>query len=61
MEGINRRQIAWLNLRHPTEEKIDEAITKVINAYNRFSLPKIWGTGKTASADGTKWDLIEFN
>ena len=61
IEGINRRQIAWLNLRHSTEEKIDEAITKVINAYNRFSLPKIWGTGKTASADGTKWDLYEQN
>lgn len=61
IQGINRRQIAWLNLRHSTEEKIDEAITKVINAYNRFALPKIWGSGKTASADGTKWDLYEQN
>jgi TnpA family transposase len=61
IEGINRRQVAWLNLRHSTEEKIDEAITKVINAYNRFSLPKIWGTGQTASADGTKWNLYEQN
>ncbi len=59
--GINRKQIAWLNLRHSTEDKIDEAIVKVINAYNKFSLPKIWGTGQSASVDGTKWDLYEQN
>lgn len=59
--GINRKQIAWLNLHHSTEDKIDEAIVKVINAYNKFSLPKIWGTGESASVDGTKWDLYEQN
>ena len=58
---FNRKQIAWLNLRHSTEDKIDEAIVKVINAYNKFSLPKIWGTGQSASVDGTKWDLYEQN
>lgn len=61
IDGINRRQISWLNLRHTTEDHIEEAITKVINAYNQFSLPKIWGTGKTASVDGTMWDLYEQN
>jgi len=59
--GINRKQIAWLNLHHSTEDKIDEAIVKVINAYNKFSLPKIWGTGQSTSVDGTKWDLYEQN
>lgn len=24
-------------------------------------MPKLWGTGKSASADGTKWDLYEQN
>jgi TnpA family transposase len=57
IKGFNRRQLAWLNLRHVTEEKLDDAITKVINAYNQFELPKYWGTGKSASADGTKWDV----
>jgi TnpA family transposase len=47
--------------RHITEEKLDKAINKVINAYNCFSLPKYWGTGERASADGTKWDLYEKN
>jgi TnpA family transposase len=32
-----------------------------INAYNRFNLPKYWGTGNQASVDGTKWDIYENN
>jgi hypothetical protein len=50
-----------VNQRHVTEEKLDEAITEVVNAYNKFALPKLWGTGKSASADVTKWDLYEDN
>jgi len=61
IKGLSRRQIAWVNLRHVTEEKLDEAIQKVINDYNKFALPKYWGTGKSASADGTKWDVYEQN
>ena len=57
----HRRQIAWVDQRHITEENLDEAITALINAYNRFSLPKLWGSGKHASADGMKWDLYEQN
>jgi TnpA family transposase len=41
--------------------KLEEAITAVINAYNLFPLPKIWGSGKSASADGTRWNLYEQN
>ena len=59
--GLDRRQIAWINQRHITEEKLDEAITLVINGYNRFRLPSIWGANRSASADGTKWDLYEQN
>jgi TnpA family transposase len=61
LQFIDRRQIGWINQRHITEDKLDQAITKLINAYNRFALPKLWGSGKTASADGTKWDLYEQN
>lgn len=59
--NIDRRQISWVHWRHITEEGLDKAIREVINAYNRFGLPKSWGTGKNASADGTKWDLYEQN
>lgn len=59
--GINRKQIAWLNAQHVSEKRLDKAIVKVINQYNKFQLPSFWGSGKTAAADGTKWDLYEQN
>lgn len=61
LEGLDRRQVAWINHRHISEEKLDEIITEIINAYNLFPLPKQWGSGQSASADGTKWDLYEQN
>jgi TnpA family transposase len=61
VKGLSRKQVTWLNLRHITEERLEKAIAQVINAYNKFLLPKYWGTGKHASADGTKWNLYEQN
>ena len=58
---LDRRQLAWIDQRHITEDKLDAAITALINAYNQFSLPKFWGSGKSASADGMKWDIYEQN
>jgi hypothetical protein len=59
VRGTDRRQIAWINQRHITEDALDEAITTGINSYNNFALPRLWGSGKHASADGTRWDLYE--
>jgi len=59
--NLDRRQLAWVHWRHITEEGLDKAIREVINTYQRFTLPKHWGTGKSASVDGTKWDLYEQN
>ena len=39
----------------------DRANTKVINAYKQFQLPKFWGTGQSASADGTHWSTYQKN
>jgi hypothetical protein len=61
LNTFDRRQLAWIDLRHITEDKLDAAITTLINAYNRFALPKFWGSGKSASADGMKWDIYEQN
>jgi len=61
VQGTDRRQIAWINQRHISEDALDDAITSVINAYNNFTLPRLWGSGKHASADGTRWDLYEQN
>jgi TnpA family transposase len=59
--GVSDRQIAFINQRHVTTEKLEAAICDIINAYNRFWLPKLWGNGKRAGADGTQWDLYENN
>jgi len=61
VKGLSRKQVAWLNLKHVTEQRLDKAIVKVINAYNRFALPRYWRSGKSASADGTKWNIYEAN
>ena len=61
MTGIDWRHLAYVNQMHVTEQKLLEANVQVINAYNRFILPKMWGTGQHASADGTKWDVYEQN
>lgn len=58
---ISRRQASWINSRYASEERLDKAIEKVVNAYNRFDLPSYWGSGKHVSADGTKWELYEQN
>ncbi|MBX9688223.1 MAG: Tn3 family transposase [Candidatus Obscuribacterales bacterium] len=57
----DRRQISFINQRHITEQKLNEAIVEVINAYRNFPLQRLWGLGKTGSADGTKWDLYPQN
>ncbi|MGZ8957426.1 MAG: transposase [Methylosarcina sp.] len=61
VSGVSDRQLASVNQRHVTTEKLEAMICEVINAYNRFWLPKLWGDAKRAGADGTKWDLYENN
>jgi TnpA family transposase len=61
LRTVDRKQLAWVNQRHITEATLQTAIGDLINAYNRFALPKFWGTGERASVDGTKWDIYENN
>lgn len=61
VKGFSRRQISWLNLKYVTDETLDKAIVEVINLYNKFELPGYWGSGKSASAGGTKWSVYEQN
>ena len=58
---FDRKQIAYVNHYHVTEQDLIEANNTVINKYNTFTLPRTWGSGKTASVDGTKWDMYERN
>jgi TnpA family transposase len=61
IRGLDRRQVAFVNQRHVTEEYLNEAITTVVNGYSRCELTKVWGLEKSASGDGTKWDLSPQN
>jgi len=70
VENLDRKQkdagkayifFAYVNRRHIDEEKLLNANVEVINEYNKFVLPRIWGSGKSAAADGTKWDVYEQN
>jgi len=61
LKGLDRFQVAYVNQRHITEQNLLDANVAVINRYNRFMLPKLWGSGKRAAADGTKWDVYEQN
>lgn len=61
IKGLSRKQHGWLNLKYVTEDTLEKAIVTVINKYNEFELPGYWGSGKHASADGTKWNLYEQN
>jgi TnpA family transposase len=61
LENFDRRQVAYVNQRHINEDKLLNANVQVINEYNQFDLPKRLGSGKSALADGTKWDVYEQN
>ncbi len=58
---VDGETLAKLNRRHVTTEKLEAALRDVINRFNRCTLPRCWGTGKRAAADGTQYDLAEEN
>lgn len=61
LKFVNRKEISFIHHKHVTGKRLDRAITQVINCFNRFVLPKYWGPAKSASVDGTKWDLRDRN
>jgi TnpA family transposase len=50
-----------INAQHIDTAKLEAATTDLINAYERFALPKLWGAGRAAIADGTHVPLRENN
>ncbi len=62
MRGVvTPHMLSFVNRRHVNANKLNQALFDLINRYNSFSLPKLWGDGSTAAADGTKYDLYEQN
>lgn len=50
-----------INAQHIDAPKLEAAATDLINAYSRFALPRLWGAGSAAIADGTHIPLRENN
>ena len=62
MRGVvTAKELSFVNRRHVSSDKLQKALTDIINRYNVLNLPKIWGDGTTAEADGTKYELYEEN
>jgi TnpA family transposase len=53
--------LSYANRRHIDTPKLEAAVRDIINAYNGLKLPKCWGSGKTAAADGSKFEVYENN
>lgn len=58
---ITRKQVAYINHHHISNDKLDSTINHIINLYKNFSILRHWGTGERAAADGTIWEIFEKN
>jgi TnpA family transposase len=58
---VTPHMLSFVNRRHVSVAKLEAVLRDLINAYHRFALPRLWGEGKVAGADGTKYDLYEQN
>ena len=58
---VTSHQLSYVHRRHINAKKLQAAMTDMINAYSRLNLPKVWGTGKRAAADGCKFETYENN
>lgn len=61
MRNISEKQVSWLNARHIDSAALKKAIKRVVNQFNTMALPKKWGSGERASADGTLRQTFDAN
>lgn len=59
--AVTPHMLSFINRRHTNANKLNAALKDIINHYHDFQLPKVWGEGKSAAADGTKFDMFEQN
>ncbi len=58
---VTPHMLSFINRRHANTHKLNAAIKDIINHYHTFELPKLWGTGKSVAADGTKLEIYVQN
>jgi len=59
--AASSHMLSFVNRRHVDANKLAAACRDIINSYAGLQLPKFWGDGKRAAADGTKYDLYDQN
>lgn len=59
--AASAHMLSFVNRRHVDASKLAAACRDIINSYAGLQLPKFWGDGKSAAADGTKYDLYDQN
>lgn len=59
--AVTAHMLGYVNKRHVDIAKLAAACRDVINPYATMDLPRCWGTGEAAAADGTKYELYEQN
>jgi len=58
---VSADQLAFVDRRHIDITDLRAASADLINLYAQFELPKQWGTGAAAAADGTHFETHEDN
>jgi TnpA family transposase len=58
---VTSHMLSYINRRHVDTPKIEAAVRDIINGYKSLNLPRCWGSGKTAAADGSKFEVYENN
>jgi len=59
--NVSAHELSFVNRRHVTATRIDQALVDLVNEIHQGALPKLWGSGKTAAADGTKIEIYREN
>ena len=59
--AMSGHMLSFVNRRHVDANKLAAACRDIINSYAGLQLPKFWGDGRSAAADGTKYDLYDQN
>ena len=60
-EIVTAQALRRINVQHVNANKLEAAMVDVIDQYVRFQLPRHWGSGRAAIADGTHVKLRENN
>jgi TnpA family transposase len=61
IKGLTSKQVSWLNSRYTNVKTLEKAIKKVVDAFAKMDLPKQWGDGTHAAADGTHRAMYDAN